>query len=116
MSLRLISRYGAEMRPTFLSKAKTIGKEPIPGIVRTAPEGEPKWFRSVCGAHKNRPTVEIARSWLAVRRAAGDTVTAVVTENVRPIEPEVQRDFSRSMSYSGYLAAGHAAVRTAPGG
>jgi tryptophan 2,3-dioxygenase len=28
----------------------------------------------------------------------------VVTENVRPIEPEVQRDFSRSMSYGDYLA------------
>jgi tryptophan 2,3-dioxygenase len=27
-----------------------------------------------------------------------------VTENVRPIEPEVQRDFSRSMSYGDYLA------------
>ena len=28
----------------------------------------------------------------------------MVTENVRPIEPEVQRDFSRSMSYGDYLA------------
>ena len=28
----------------------------------------------------------------------------MVTENVRPIEPEVQRDFSRSMSYWDYLA------------
>jgi tryptophan 2,3-dioxygenase len=28
----------------------------------------------------------------------------VVTENVRPIEAEVQRDFSRSMSYGDYLA------------
>ncbi|HEY8308780.1 MAG TPA: tryptophan 2,3-dioxygenase family protein [Lapillicoccus sp.] len=27
-----------------------------------------------------------------------------MTENVRPIEPEVQRDFSRSMSYGDYLA------------
>ena len=28
----------------------------------------------------------------------------MVTENVRPIEPEVQRDFSRSMCYGDYLA------------
>ena len=28
----------------------------------------------------------------------------MVTENLRPIEPEVQRDFSRSMSYGDYLA------------
>ena len=28
----------------------------------------------------------------------------MVTRNVRPIEPEVQRDFSRSMSYGDYLA------------
>jgi tryptophan 2,3-dioxygenase len=28
----------------------------------------------------------------------------VVSENVRPVEPEVQRDFGRSMSYGDYLA------------